>query len=187
MPRRTATKSKPVEEEVEDELELDDEDGEDELTELDEDEESETPTRSKKGGRRDDEVTFGVRHLCDHLAKMTGKTYTPRDVRILLRKLARNGQIDREITQGNRTRYDWPKGLEDPEVKKVIKAVKGGQIEEGKKEALDALKARKAAGEIGQKTTKSSKATKSKAKAKAKPPVEEEEFDDEDFEDEDED
>lgn len=192
--KTTAMKSRPApepeEDEVEDELEVEDED--EELTELDEDEESETPTRSKgkkAGSSRDDEVTFGAKHLSAHLSKVMGKEITPRDLRVLLRKMARSGQLNREITQGTRARYDWPKGLEDPEVKRIVKAVKTGAIEQGKKEALDSLKARKAAGEIGKsKGGASAKTSKTKTKGKApKPPVDEEEDFEEDFEDEDED
>lgn len=184
MARKTAVKSRPApepEEDDEDELVVEDED--EELTELDEDEESETPTKKKSNrGSRDDEVTFGARHLSEHLTKITGKTVTPRDLRVLLRKMARSGQLEREVSQGNRTRYDWPKGLEDPEVKRIVKAVKSGEIEKGKKEALDALKAKKAASDATK--AKSKKGDKTKTKSKA--PVEEE-FEDEDFEDEDED
>jgi hypothetical protein len=110
-----------------------------ELDELDDDV-TEEETSSKAS-----EVTFGVRDLADYLSKKTGKTIKPKDLRTLLRKMARedNPRIEREVVAGNRSRYDWPNGLKDAEVQRVIKAVVGGELEAGKKEALDALKARK--------------------------------------------
>lgn len=111
-----------------------------ELAELVDDEETEAP---KSNGQQ--AVTFGVADLAKHLSKESGKEIKTRDLRTQIRRMAReeNARVDREITPGNRTRYDWPKGLKDPEVKAIIAAVKGGEIEAGKKEALDALKARK--------------------------------------------
>ena len=136
MARKTAV----VEEEVELD-ELDDDVAEDEGT---------TPTKS--------EVTFGVRDLAEHLSKATGTTIKPKDLRTLIRKMAREDKprVDREVVAGNRSRYDWPLGLKDPEVKAIIAAVTKGELEQGKKEALDALKARKAE----QKGTTTKKKTK---------------------------
>lgn len=108
-------------------------------------------------------VTFGVSDLAKHLSKITGKEIKPRDLRTQIRRMAReeNARVEREITAGNRTRYDWPKGLKDPEVKAIIAAVTGGELEEGKKAALQALKDRKAeqkaAGEGGKKNKKNKK------------------------------
>lgn len=165
----TRTKAKPVE--VEEDLELD---------ELDEDvTEDEAPSKSKQP-----DVTFGVRHLAEYLTKKTGKEVKPKDLRTLIRKMARedNARVDREIVAGNRSRYDWPDGLKDPEVKAIIAAVTKGELEQGKKEALDALKARKA-------EQKAAGETKGKAKGKTKAePVEEieEDFDEDLLEDDDE-
>jgi len=142
-----------------------------ELDELDDDV-AEEETSSKAN-----EVTFGVRDLAEYLSKKTGKTIKPKDLRTLLRKMARedNPRVDREVVAGNRSRYDWPNGLKDPEVQRVVKAVVGGELEAGKKEALDALKARKG------------KTKKSKAEAEPEEledDVEEELEDDEDVLDE---
>lgn len=92
-----------------------------------------------------DEVTFGVADVCKLVKKETGKEYTTRDMRSLIRRLARseNPSVKREITPGNRSRYDWS-GPKDPEVVAIVKAVKAGGIEAAKKEALDALKEKKA-------------------------------------------
>ena len=122
-----------------------------ELEELDAEVEEEAPKASKKAkaakkaGRADD-PEFGIRQLCELLEERTGKAYQPREVRTLLRKMARDGsgRLNREVSADNRNRYSWT-GADDPEVKAVLKAVKGGEIEAGKKEALDKLKQQKAA------------------------------------------
>jgi hypothetical protein len=126
------------------------------------------------------EVTFGVSDLCKHLTKKTGKTIKPRDLRTLIRKMARedNPRVDREITAGNRTRYDWPDGLKDPEVKAIIKAVTSGELEAQKKEALDALKNRK--------KDKTKKGKKSKKVVEVEEDDDVEEVGDDDFEDDEE-
>jgi hypothetical protein len=143
-----------------------------ELEELD-DESTEAPAKGKKAAEDD---IWGVRNgLIPLLKEKTGKDYTPREVRTLLRKMARDGgRIDREIVAGNKSRYSW-EGPNDPEVKAILKAVKGGEIEAGKKEALDKLKADKAA--------KTAAKTEAPAKKKAKPPVDEDEL--EEIEDDD--
>lgn len=171
MATRTKAKPKPQPEPEVDEVE------EEELDELDEDAEEEAPTKAAKS--RDDEVTFGAAHLARLLSKKTGKTIKPRDLRTLLRKMAKDGRIDRVIVPGNRSRYDWPEKTADPEVKAVIKAVMAGELEAGKKEALDRLKANKAAKDAAAAKTK--KAAPAKKAKKAAPVVEDIE-DDEDFE-----
>jgi len=89
------------------------------------------------------EPTFGVADLVKLIADKLKKTTTTRELRTLLRKMARDGRLDREIVAGNRARWEWA-GPEDPEVKAVLKAFKAGELEADKKEKLDALKARKA-------------------------------------------
>lgn len=158
----TKTKRKAVEEEIE-------------LDELDDDVAEDEGTTSKNGNRP--AVVFGVRDLAEHLSKATGKLIKTKDLRTLIRKMAREDspRVDREVVAGNRSRYDWPDGLKDPEVKAIVKAVTTGELEAGKKEALDALKARKA-----EKAAASpAKPKTSKAKAQV---VEEIEDDDEDLE-----
>lgn len=125
-----------VEETTDEEVELD------EATEADEADEA---PKKAKGGQP--EVTFGVSDLAKHLTKVTKRQVTPRELRTQIRKMAREDKprVEREITAGNRSRYDWPKGLEDPEVKRIIKAVTGGELEENKKAALEKLKSDKAA------------------------------------------
>lgn len=177
MAKGTATKSKAKakaapEPEV-DELE--------ELEEVDGDEVEET------GGKKtaQQEVTFGASDLARYLTEKYGKSVTARELRTLIRKMARDGsnRVDREITAGNRTRYNWS-GVKDPEVQAIIKAYAGGELEADKKAKLEELKKRKAEKKAaGEKT---GKGKKGKGK-KAAPPVVEVEDDDEDLELDDED
>lgn len=159
----TKTKQKPAEI-VEDDVELD---------ELEEDVEAEDSAPAANA------VTFGASDLARYLSEKTGKEIKARDLRTLIRRMARDGsgRVNRQITAGNRTRYDWADGLKDPEVKAIVKAVTSGELEAGKKEALDALKARKA-------EKKASGETKTK-KSKPAPAAVEEVDDDEELEDDD--
>lgn len=91
-----------------------------------------------------EEITFGVKDLCDLVKEETGTEVTTREMRTLLRKMARDGRIDRKIIPGNRTRYDWA-GPEDPEVQAALEAFKSGELEEDKQAKLKALKERKEA------------------------------------------
>lgn len=141
----------------------------DELEELEDDSVEEKP--AKKGAAQ--AVTFGVADLAKHLEAETGKKVTTRELRMLIRKMARDGRVDREIIPGNRSRYDWS-GVNDPEVKRIIKAYKAGELDEDKKAKLDELKKR---GEA-------KRAEKAKAKAAAAAAEEDEDDDVEDDDDE---
>lgn len=177
--KTTATKAKPapapeVEEDFEEELETEDTDAEvevedDDLEDLEEDEVAETKPVSKKS-KATDTVTFGIRDLVALIKKETGEDTDPRALRTLIRKMARDksGRVDREITAGNRTRYDWS-GPNDPEVRNILKAFQAGELEADKQEKLKALKERKAA-------------LTAKKKAAAAAEVEEADEDDEDEE-----
>jgi hypothetical protein len=167
--KTAAKKAAPAPEPVDEDLELD---------EVGDEEVEETPT--KKGGSQQ-EVTFGASDLAAHLSETSGKKVTPRELRTLIRKMARDGsgRVNREITPGNRTRYNWS-GIDDPEVQKIIAAFNSGELEADKQAKLQELKdnkaKKKAAGEpTGKKAKKGGK-----AKAKAAP-VAEVEDDDEDL------
>lgn len=148
----------------------DDEDEDLDLEELDEDEAEETKPKSKKGS--DDEVAFGASDLAALLSEKTGKKITARDLRTQLRRMARRGDIERDIVAGNKSRYSWS-GPNDPEVKKIIKAVLAGEMEDAKKEQLAKLKEQKA-----KKDAKKKKSKKAAAKV-----VEEDDDDDEEDDD----
>jgi hypothetical protein len=150
----------------------DDEDEDLELEELEDDDAEETQPKSKKSKKSNDDVTFGAADLAKLLSEKTGKNVTARDLRTQLRRMARRGELDRDIVAGNKSRYSWS-GPNDPEVKKIIKAVMSGEMEDAKKEQLAELKNRKAKKD----------AAKGK-KAKKKPEVVEDEDDDDEDDDE---
>lgn len=168
---------------AEPEVETEDEDVE--LEDLDTDvEEDEAP--AKKGSQQ--EVEFGASDLAKYLSEKTGKTISPRELRALIRKMAREDtpRVEREITAGNRTRYNWPGGLKNPEVKAIIKAVTGGELEADKKEKLDALKAKKAAKNAEKKKTEKSSGKKGKKAAKVEEPEDDDEVEEIEIDDDDE-
>lgn len=168
MATKTKTKAAPKADEVDEDLELED---------TDDDVEGEKATKSKA-----QEVTFGVANLAKFLSKKMGKEISTRDLRTQIRRMARedNARVNRVITAGNRTRYDWPDGLQDPEVKRIIAAVTGGELDEGKKAALNALKEKKAK----EKAAGGTPSKKTKSKAKVEEPEEElEDIEDDDSDD----
>lgn len=139
-----------------------------ENTELDEGVE-ETPAPKKKPAR--EPVAFGTKELAAHVSEATGKEYDAYALRILLRKLAKEGVITRDDSTG-RARYSFS-GPKDPQVKAIVKAVKEGGAEKAKTERLEGLK-----------ETRKAKAKPAKAKKTPKAaPVEEVEEDDLDVED----
>lgn len=106
---------------------------------------------------------FGTSQLAAHVSKETGKTYDGKAIRVLLRKLAKDGAIARTVGE-DRSRYSFT-GPEDPQVAAIVTAIKEGAAEKAKAEALE--------------TAKASKATKKAAKkAPAAAPVTEAEDDD---------
>lgn len=88
-------------------------------------------------------VEFGSAWLVEHVNEQAGTSYTASTLRILLRKLTRDGVLEREAE--GRQRYNFPKGANDPQVKAIVKAVKGGAAEKAKQERLDGLKEQRAA------------------------------------------
>lgn len=144
-----------------------------EIEELDDDVEGTT-------GSGSEEVIFGVADLAKLLSEGRDKPVTTRELRTLIRKMARDGsgRVDREIKAGNRSRYSWS-GPEDPEVVAIIAAFNNGELEADKQEKLAALKERKAAKQAEKKAA-DEKAGKKGKKAKAAEP-EVEEADDEDL------
>lgn len=148
-PRKPRTRAKkvapppPVVDTEDEDLEED----EDELEELEEDEVAEAAPKAKKSTTP--EVGFGVSDLVAYLKKKypeKAAKLDTRGLRNLIRKMARDdsGRVQREIVAGNRQRYDWG-SVKNDEVKAIIRAFLGGELEADKKEKLDALKERQAA------------------------------------------
>lgn len=90
------------------------------------------------------ETIFGVADVAELIKIRTGKEVKTRDLRTLLRKMARDGRLDREIIAGNRARWEFD-GADDPSVEKIIEAYEAGELDADKAEKLQALKDRKAA------------------------------------------
>ena len=89
------------------------------------------------------ETIFGVQDVAELIKVKTGKTVKSRDLRTLLRKMARDGRLDREIVAGNRARWEFD-GPSDPRVEAILEAYENGELEADKQEKLEALKKRKA-------------------------------------------
>lgn len=113
-----------------------------------------TATKKKSGNKpavkkvatkpvAEDETIFGVADVAAIIKVETGKEVKTRDLRVLLRKMARDGRLNREIVAGNRARWEFT-GPDDPDVEKIVEAYQAGELDADKKEKLDALKARKA-------------------------------------------
>lgn len=91
-----------------------------------------------------EEVAFGVADVASLIKTRFGKDVKTRDLRTLLRKMARDGRLDREIVAGNRARWEF-EGPEDPRVEAILEAYGAGELDQDKAEKLAALKERKAA------------------------------------------
>ena len=89
------------------------------------------------------EAIFGVQDVADLIKVKTGKTVKTRDLRTLLRKMARDGRLNREIIAGNRARWEF-EGPSDPAVEAILEAYEAGELDADKQEKLAALKERKA-------------------------------------------
>lgn len=154
--RSAAAKPAPEPEAVEDEFE----DVEDDLEEIGEDDEDETPapkTKAKKAAASGDKpkrtppqrpaIQFGSSWLASHITEVTGETFDSRGIRMLLRKLAKDGALEREVGV-TRERYEFT-GPDDETVKAVVSMVKSGAAKELKQAGLqkvkDAAAAKKAA------------------------------------------
>lgn len=101
----------------------------------------------------------GTAWLAETVNEKCGTSYTSYQLRVLLRKLTKDGVIER-----GEGRYSF-KGVSDPAVKEVIKAVKSGALDEDRKKGTEKAKA---------------KSTKKRAAKKAKPEPVDEADDDED-------
>lgn len=161
----TKKKAKAVEPE---EIEIDEVD-------VDEVEADEAPApKAKKAAKKApvrEAVAFGTNELAAHVNAETGKSYDAYALRILLRKLAKDGVITRDESTG-RARYSFS-GPKDPQVKAIVKAVKEGAAEKAKTERLEGLKETRKA--------KAKPAAKKKTAKAAEPEVEEDDLDVEDI------
>lgn len=84
---------------------------------------------------------FDSNWLAAYVSEETGQPYDSRGIRMLLRKLAKDGLLAREIGT-DRSRYTFPKGANDAIVRQVVKLVSSGQGAAIKREGLAAVKAK---------------------------------------------
>lgn len=115
---------------------------------------------------KSDAIEYGSAWLVEHVNTEAGTSYTASTLRILLRKLTKDGVLERD-SEG-RQRYNFPKGANDPQVKAIVKAVKGGAAEKAKAERLEGLKEQRKAS----KAAAPAKGKSRKAKAAPEPEVE---------------
>jgi len=123
----------------------------DELEEADEaPAETEAPAKGAKAKKakkaaapKAEKPSFGTSELAAHVSKETGKTYDGKAIRVLLRKMAKDGVIARTVGE-DRARYSFT-GPDDPQVAAIVTAVKEGAAEKAKAESLEAAKASKKA------------------------------------------
>jgi hypothetical protein len=172
--RTTSTRAKaqaPVEpEDGEDEFE--EMESDEDLEELEEPEEAPAPAkRTRKtaapkatADKKPASDAKGSAWLAAHVTEVTGETHDSRSVRMLLRKLAADGKLEREVGV-SRDRYEFT-GPNDPTVKAVVQLVKSGEAKAMKTAALDKLK------------TKAAETRAAKAKAKAEAEAEDDEMED---------
>lgn len=164
----TRRKSAPVEaeivetedafEELEDDDDTEDEDTTedegDELEDLDEDDEDEAPAKKVKAKKTDKSKAkpapakkdvpagseFNSAWLAGHVTEVTGENYDARAIRMLLRKMAKDGTLARVVGE-DRDRYVFPEGVKSETVKAVVALVKSGEAKAIKRAGLDKVKA----------------------------------------------
>jgi hypothetical protein len=139
------------EEEEEDVVEDEDEDDEDEEDE-DPDEAPRKRSRSKSKTKTTKAKAVGVGTV--EVAEAAG--IEPRQLRMFLRAEGVQAGDSRE------GRYHW-KSLNDPEVKRIIKAIRSGAVKKLNEEKLEGLKSKKTKKSTAKKTTKKRRTAKSSA------------------------
>ena len=131
--RRNTKATAPAEPEVIEELE-------EEVEEVEEAPKKKAP--AKKAAKAEEPAALGTSWLVEHVNETLGTEYKAYDLRIVLRKLAKAGKLERNVGE-ERGRYTFT-GASDPVVKALIKALKDGELEKDRKEKLAELKAKKA-------------------------------------------
>ena len=154
----------------------------DDLDEIDEDDEEEAPAPTKKKAKaaakpkaeakpKPAGSEYNSQWLAAHVTEVTGETYDARAVRMLLRKMAKDGTLERVVGE-TRDRYTFPEGADSEIVKAVVGLVKSGEATKIKRAGLDKVKADSDAKKAAKKAAKEAAAAA--------------EADDEDIEDEEE-
>lgn len=160
---RAAKPAEPVEPEEDfEEIEGD----EDDLEEIEESDEDEAPVKStKKAATKTGEtkapakpkIEFGSPWLAAHVTETTGENFDARGIRMLLRKLAADGKLKREVGV-TRERYEFS-GPNDPIVRQVIALITSGEAKAMKQAGLQKVKDAAAAKKAAAKAAKEAAAT----------------------------
>lgn len=125
---------------------------------------STTATKSAPAAEKEAPEVRGTTWLAEHVNSETGSNFDGYAIRILLRKLTKDGVIER-----GEGRYNFG-GPRDKTVLAVVKAVKSGEADKAKSERLEGLKAKKAAAAPAKKAAPATKPARTRTrKAAAKP------------------
>lgn len=108
---------------------------------------------------------YGVAWLTQHVNDELGTSYTDANIRVILRKMAKDGELEREVGE-DRARYSFT-GEGDRTVKAVLKRVKSGEADTAKADRLEV--ARSGKGSANVKRNSKAAAIEEEPKAKAKP------------------
>lgn len=105
---------------------------------------------------------YGAAWLAEYINEELGTDYTAANVRVILRKMANDGDLEREVGT-DRARYQFS-GEKDPTVRAVLKRIKNGEVETDKAEKLaNARNGRKAKAEPVEEDEPKAKKAKRKA------------------------
>lgn len=118
----------------------------------------------------------GTAWLTDVVNKNTGSDYSPYQIRILIRKLVKSGDIDR-----GEGRYEFT-GLKDPRVVAIVKAAKAGGVKEATSEKVEGAKTASRRRKAATEEEPAAEAKPARRSRKAKPEPEPVEEDDDDLE-----
>lgn len=136
--KAAAPKAAPAPEPEADEFEEDLEDDAD-LEELEE--RDDEPAKEEKPKRKPPtrpKIDFGSPELASYVTEKTGESYSARDIRMLLRKLAKDGKLAREVGV-DKQRYEFT-GPNDQTVKLVLRMIQDGTAKALKQEGLQKVK-----------------------------------------------
>lgn len=140
------------------EMETEEDEDLEELEEMEDDEPEEAPkpkgkrAASSKAAPKTSTIERGSPWLAAYVTEQTGEKLDSRSARMLLRKLARDGKIDREVGV-ERARYSFT-GPNDPTVKAILEMVKSGEAKAMKQQGLDKVKEQAAAKRAAAKAAK---------------------------------
>lgn len=137
--KAAAPKAAPAPEPETDEFEEEIEDEDADLEELEESDDE--PVKEEKPKRKPPtrpKIDFGSPELASYVTEKTGENYSARDIRMLLRKLAKDGKLAREVGV-DKQRYEFT-GPNDATVKLVLKMIQDGTAKALKQEGLQKVK-----------------------------------------------